>query len=55
MKGEKELDVKKNYVVPTVVSRCVEPKDVLCMSNEANDNDFGAGGFGGFIDGGKQE
>ena len=48
MKGE--LDVKKTYVVPTIENHIVAPKDILCMSSEANDNDFGAGGFDGFID-----
>lgn len=52
MKGEFELGVKKTYVVPTVENHTVAPRDILCMSNEANDNDFGAGGF---FEGGNQE
>ena len=52
MKGEFELGVKKKYVVPTIESHAIEARDVLCMSNEANDNDFGAGGF---FEGGNQE
>ena len=41
----------KSYLAPIVeIYRLDEAKDILCMSNEANDNEFGAGGLGGFVD-----
>ncbi len=43
--------MRKEYCSPNVdVYDLDETKDILCMSNEANDNEFGAGGLGGFVD-----
>ena len=44
--------IQKDYRTPIVeVYRLDDMKDILCMSNESNDNEFGAGGLGGFVDG----
>lgn len=38
----------KGYLAPIVeIYRLDEAKDILCMSNESNDNNFGAGGLFG--------
>ena len=42
----------KGYLAPIVeIYRLDETKDILCMSNESYDNNFGAGELGGFTDG----
>ena len=40
---------KNKYLAPSVeIYRLDDYKDVLCMSNESNDNEFDAGGLGNF-------
>ena len=49
MERTMEQDVKNEYLTPQVDLYHLEMgKDVLCMSNEGNDNDFDAGGLGNF-------
>ena len=45
------IEGKGVYFTPTVEVQYLDTdKDVLCMSSEGNDNDFGAGGLDGFLD-----
>lgn len=49
MKNIMLQDEKREYLSPEMeISLLGLGKDVLCMSNEANDNDFDAGGLGSF-------
>ncbi len=52
MEEMKDKTLKKGYYSPSVDAYYFDKtKDILCMSNESNDNDFGAGDLGGFTDG----
>ena len=45
----KKIPQKSKYFAPSVeIYRLDDYKDVLCMSNEANDNEFDASGMGDF-------
>jgi hypothetical protein len=49
MESTLELEMKKNkYAVPIVEILMFRRADVLCMSNEENDNEFDAGDLGNF-------
>lgn len=50
MEGKLEQILQKNkYLAPIVeIYRLEAHKDVLCMSNESNDNEFDAGELGNF-------
>lgn len=51
MKKLTMCSTQKDYCAPIVdVYYLDKAKDILCMSSEANDNDFGAGDLGGFTD-----
>ena len=39
---------KREYFVPVIELYVFNQLDVLCMSNEKNDNDFDAGDLGSF-------
>lgn len=49
MKSTLELEMKKDkYTVPMVEFFMFSQADILCMSNEQNDNEFDAGDLGDF-------
>jgi hypothetical protein len=49
MESTVELEMKKNkYTVPIVEVFMFSRADILCMSNEENDNEFDAGDLGSF-------
>ena len=49
MESTLELEMKKNkYTVPIVEVLMFSRADILCMSNEENDNEFDAGDLGNF-------
>ncbi|MBQ8430011.1 MAG: hypothetical protein IJX30_07955 [Clostridia bacterium] len=49
MKSTLELGTeKREYFVPIVEILMFSRTDVLCMSNESNDNEFDAGEMGNF-------
>ena len=46
-----KFGLKKAYLAPIVdVCELDFTKDVLCMSSEGKDNDFGAGDLGDFLE-----
>lgn len=49
MESTLEFEMKKNkYTVPIVEVFMFSQADILCMSNEENDNEFDAGDLGDF-------
>ena len=51
MKSTLEMGTEKEYFVPVVEIHIFDcEKDILCMSTEGKDNDFGAGDLSGFVD-----
>lgn len=52
MRKEFFLLTKKNYIVPSVEILTFDlEQDVIRVSGDDNDTNFGAGGLGGFVDG----
>ena len=48
MESALEMETEKRvYFVPTVKMLFFSRKDILCMSNEENDNEFDAGDLAG--------
>ena len=45
-----EIVLKKAYLAPSVeIYKLDSSKDVVCLSSENKDNDFGAGDLGDFL------
>ena len=49
MKSTLKTEIEKEYFVPVVEIHIFDcENDILCMSTEGNDNEFGAGDLGDF-------